>query len=266
MKRNNIAKFHSEIRYTELDTIFSLLNKNISILDISVGRGADLFKFTKTAKSQNKKINMIYGLDIDKNALIEAQSRWDENIEKNSRPEFYLDCCDMNNDNFVSMIKKKTKKKFNLVVCNFAFHYFFNNRENVMRILNRLKSVVLKNCIFWFCCPDGDKLLELKNVKNNVYSLNIDRSNITDYGTLVQYSLEGTVYFTNVKDNKFLDNGVSFEYLVRKEIITKLLEEMKIEIVSIKHFNELFEGSKIKLNFLEKEISFTNMSCIYKLY
>ena len=91
-----------------------------------------------------------------------------------------------------------------------------------------------------------------------------------DNNQTVKYKLKKTIYFEKAKPGENIINtdGMSIEYLVQPEILNNLiLNEFnnKIEIIQQENFSFWFNKNKKSfLKYLEKEISFTNISIIYK--
>lgn len=265
-KRNAIATFHSAVKYKILNDIIRCKLQTFTILDMCIGRGGDIFKYTNLISKVKKNIDIIYGIDVDNNALNECQNRWDAGAECSMvpRPTLHLDQCDMVNTRFVEIIKKKTDRKFNLIVCNFAIHYFMKSKKVLEKIFDQIQELADKECIVWFTFPDGDKLIELtKKYKSNEirtdrYILQIPRiPKKSSYGVICHYRLFGTIYFDD-----FLTNSTSNEFLTFVDIIKKMSEKYRMKLKRQSHFDE-FASLSTTMTDVEKEISFANVSTIF---
>lgn len=204
--RTNLAKpmrnFHNWIKsifiYTHCHPVYQG-NKNLSVLDLACGRGADLMKFYYS------KVSLYVGVDIDYDALTSAVdgavSRYSK--FKKSYPNFpkmffiqanvsvLLDkseqekaMINMHPDNKTLMEKffsldANKRTYFDRINCQFAIHYFFQNDETW--------SNFKENCNMY--------------LKNSGYLLvtTVDaRTVLKMLGTSDKY----TVYYTNTKGEK----------------------------------------------------------------
>ena len=261
MKRNPIASFHSQVKWKELEKLKRYFSKPINILDIAVGRGGDIFKYGDLFT-----INTFVGIDIDASAIDEAKTRVKENQSKLHADKVILETLDINSRKLFETVSKY-ETKFDLVVCNFAFHYFCHSDpewliKDILKLLN-------PSGIFWIIVPDGQKLLELysrynnKPILNPVYELLIEKP-VLDYGTKVDYRLCNTVYFDTAKPGeKIIDSGVSHEFLVPIPKLTSMMKKNGFELVSVMHFYKYFYLKKLEP--LVKEISGPNCSLVLRL-
>lgn len=267
--RPNIAKYHSFIKWNIYDGM--KLPGNI-ILDLAIGRGGDLFKYV----SKNQ-IVKILGIDIDNEAIMEAQKRWDDSRKKIENVNLALLCDDASSDESKLWIKNVLgRKKVAMSCCHFAIHYFFVNETRLLNLVENMSFTVRKKGYVWITCPDGQKLMDLvKGVTKETkeYQVSIPNKDLIDlekqpYGNKVFYSLKKTRYFTKAKPGKaIMDKGVSEEYLVYIPELIRLFEERGFKLVSQKHFDfwalNYPDNYNVKfLNSTQQEISFCNVNII----
>lgn len=266
MSRSNISRYHSSIKWELLEDVNKLMsrNKSISILDLCVGRGGDIFKYVDTFK---EKLTHIVGLDIDSSAIEEAKRRV-ETSEKKISCKIDLDTQDGSKSDLETTIRKYSKKKFDLICCNFAIHYFFKNEEALDNIINVVKKLSKKNTIVWFTFPDGNSLKELlssnsMNIKNKYYELSSKKEEFDKvFGGEVRFRLVETTYFKTAKPGEqIIQDNTSTEYFVTPNILT---EKLQMKLINQNHFDHWFtKFPKIRLHFFEKQISSTNLSMMW---
>jgi len=268
-KRVSIAKYHSSIKW---DIIKNLkLKDNSAVLDLAVGRGGDLFKYT------SRSVDLILGIDIDAGAVFEAQERWDK--KPNPKVTLRLLAEDAASENVPSWIRKTTRRKFNLTVCNFAIHYFFKDKTKLSALVDTMAKHTKKGGFVWITCPDGGSLFRLlkgkKQISTPAYSLKLISSsspptNATScYGQAIEYKLNKTRYFTKAKPGEVImsNQGVSYEYLVDILELKAVMKKNGFESVSSDHFStweKQFSKISKQMKRYEKEISFANISLVFR--
>lgn len=259
-KRENIPIFHSNVKWNILKNDL-VLNKKINILDLAIGRGGDLFKYTDTYPN----IDVIYGIDIDETAIEECKSRWIESSKKTTgKLEAVVQ--DVNKtDETIQCIKKYMGcKKFDLIVCNFAFHYFVENEEKTQNIINLIETFCKKGTLVWITCPDGEALTQLLHKYKTSHIVNSTYELKSLEGNKVQYKIKSRYFDTAKPGHEIIMDGVSNEYLVNVSLLDKLFTNAKFKNIQQSHFSNWMSSIKNNLTNLEKEISSANISLIYK--
>lgn len=293
VRRSNLAKYHSHVKWNicnELKEKTSSISK-LKVLDIAIGRGGDIFKYIDSFGN----LDTLVGFDIDKEAIDEAKNRLASCTKDLSTKHIHLSVAS-GLDDAAQLLNKEIRPimkncKFDLIICNFALHYFGENEERLQNILNFINLCAKKKTLVWFTFPDGLSLIDLckkyktNHIHNDVYSVSLPKftpdtfpaentsaENSSSVSAVefqpvefqpVEYKLNHTVYFDKAKPGeKIMTGGTSLEYLLIPDTITTKLSNFALQ--SSEHFDKWFDefGSK-HLSENEKEISETNISMIF---
>ena len=233
---NNIYKaqrnFNSFVKTKVLETIIDnkLSDKNEKkwIIDLAAGKGQDLARI----------INMDFDnglfVDIDGDALYELVER-KYNIKNQQKfMKVFTKQLDLSND-YKELLNKLSnipipKEGVDVIICNFAIHYFINNEKNLMNLINLVNSLLKENGRFMFTCFNGDKvfnnlkdsdiweLVEDNNVKYSIKKQFKSKQLLEynqDVGVLLPFSKGKyyTEFLVNLEHvlNKFESNGFNIE-------------------------------------------------------
>ncbi len=155
-KYNNMVKF-------ELIKKFSV--ENSCVVDLGCGKGQDLFKYIKS------KISTALFIDINENNLCEIISRkytyCSDKAYAGYKTSVYIQKLDLNM-NYLDNLEKiessgipLVKQKINLIICNFAIHYFIFDKKHMKNIVNMISTLLPVGGRFLFTCLNGQKVHEL---------------------------------------------------------------------------------------------------------
>lgn len=239
----NMRKFHNNIKKELITKYASNCNK---LIDLGCGKGGDMHKWI------NSKVEYVIGYDINEDYLKEAQKRY-ENIkkQKNICTKITYKCIDLS-----KQIINLEDDKADIITCNFALHYFFENEKifNVFKnsIINNLKE----NGYFLGTIFDGVSILNnINNSKNTDFNqlFKIDKLNINN-------TLFGNKIKVYLKDS-IIDN-ISYEYLIFFGMFVSKMEEIGFILVDSKLFSE-FEEIKNLENY-EQTFSGLNRYFVFK--
>lgn len=125
-----------------------------SVLDLGCGKGGDLSKFAKL-----RNVTRYLGVDVSPDCVEEANRR----LRRRSRSvqrAFRFEVCDLNvpgegNSRSVNPFCERGRR-YDLVVCNFAVHYFFS-----ATLFQQVASVLHKNGLFVFIKINADRLRKI---------------------------------------------------------------------------------------------------------
>ena len=249
MSIENLRKFHNYIKSSLIE--FSSKNGGTTLLDIAVGRGGDLFKW------QHNNFKVVVGFDPHQDSIDEAKRRLFTQLKSKKRypfTKFYtLDMLDYNIihklNNLESSIKGLETHTYDVVSCQFAFHYFVKHLDHVLNFIShKLKT----GGIFIGTATDGDiihNLLEDGNVRENL--LNITKIDEEKYTFNIT---------SNSTDTYFDVKGESCEYFLFKDNFIKKAQSYNLQLLEIKSFNEWYELYNGQLSNEESKISFLNFS------
>lgn len=254
---SNLRIYHNKIKDFMIKyAVSNIKSSNVSLLDIAVGRGGDIMKWT------NSGIKYVVGIDNHRDSIKEAINRL-ISLRKNNK-NLKLPFCKFNNLSAIdSNVLQKLNdiddnKKYDLVSCQFAFHYFTQNDTTYDIVLNLISKKLKKNGLFIGTATDGD-LIEgiLKN--GNYYSELFQ----LEYVNSSTYTFNISEYNSLKTENYFKLQGVSNEFFLKKQELINKCKKYSLELIDIKNFSEYYT-SDYNLTISEMSISFLNFSFIFK--
>ena len=249
MSIENLRQFHNFIKSSLLE--FSKKNGGTILLDIAVGRGGDLFKW------HHNNFKVVIGFDPHKESIDEARRRLNTQLKQNKKfpytKYFMLDMLDsevlQKLNNLERNIKGLESHTYDVVSCQFAFHYFSKYMEQVLQFI----SIKLNNYgIFIGTASDGDVIYDL--VKSNNYfngMLSIEKIDNEKY----TFNITSTSSFTY-----FDVKGKSEEYYLFKENFIKTAKKYNLYLLEIKSFSDWYTEYSSSMSPEECQISFLNFS------
>lgn len=240
----NMKKFHNNIKR---DLIKKYAKNNDTIIDLGCGKGGDMHKWIST------NIKYVKGYDINKEYLKEAEDRY-EKIKKQKKinTEIIYKCIDLS-----KKVIDTEHKNVNIITCNFALHYFFENEETFNILKKSIKNNLKINGYFIGTIFDGasvnkmvnnyeftqfDKLFKIENINNN-------------------NKLFGNKIKVYLKDS-IIDN-ISYEYLIYFGKFISKMEDEGFILVNSKLFSEIDDFNN--LEDYEKSYSSLNRYFVFKL-
>jgi len=281
---DNMKSFHNYIKYK----LYLKYTKDIKFLiELGGGRANDFNKWVKA------NIQHIIIIDADKDALKQADKRLIEYRKKTkkNRPKLTLILGNLQTTRICKLLLKpffnsKLNGLFDVISCQFAFHYFIKNNASLTRILNEIYNLLKIDGYFIISDHDGLLLYNLFKKHNVEYneSLYITSNKITKN----EVSSNDNLLFRLTKlykNNMFKKTGQEIsvyvesigiehkEYLVNfDEIINNLTNNNKFSIIENKLFEEKYNNfinqnpqSNIRnLSNGEKIFSFTNRYIVFQ--
>lgn len=283
IKRGGLNKFHNFVkshiigRACELLRSGSSQKRNISLIDLAVGRGGDLCKW------QEQRINEVFGIDKDSANILDAKDRF-RNIKKE---------CKLKADEDVTMQvqfivgntnrsirtgeafgrdspDKTDGKEFDITSIQFAIHYMFKDSKFFDGFINNVQDVTASDGYFIGTCFNGRRLHEfLQKQPNGIWQSK-------DETILLQRKYDGNPYEggplmgANIKLGQAV--GVKFpsfnemhdEYLVDLSRLKESMEQKGFELIDQGSFATLAPLTKTQVKDDEKLISDLNDYFIYK--
>ena len=228
----NMRRYHNWLK-----RIYIQRYSKQNVLDLACGKGGD---FAKYIDANNKYIE---AYDINADSLKEANRRKDHYLIKSETKNVLIKTGkrDLNTGTLNCNIK------FDLIVCNFAFHYFYNYIDIfIANILSNSKNGSIVMLTFF----DGKKI---KNESNDEFSIKkMSHSEIEVY----------------IKDSVL--NIPEKENIVDIDTLISKFKEYDINLVENKSFSELYQAweslhTSNTLSDNEKKLSFLNNVLIFKL-
>ena len=222
------------------------LQKGDKILDLAGGRGGDLYKM--------KNSNYILHIDIVNKLLEEAKNRY-KNMNTKTNINFLKFNLLGNDINKINKIKKnKNIDSFDLITCQFAFHYLCKNKQTIKFIVDIISSNLKKDGIFMMTGYDGKIIFNL--LKNKDY---------------IEYKYKNIIFAKIIKkynDKSFKNYGQMInvyvekigipqdEYLINFDYLTKEFKKNNILIMEENNFKNKLNGynkdlTQDEINYIE---------------
>ena len=269
---DNLRKFHNTIKNKLIFTYSKLSNAN-HLMDIACGRGGDLNKWI------NPQLNLKYILAFDSHAeSIFSSTKKGQDFDgaiarflnlkgKNRKLPFvlfkHLDI--LNTDILKNVNNIDNSKSYDIISCQFAFHYFTQNTNTINNVLYVVSSKLKKGGYFIGTATDGDlihnilkkgnvniSMLDIIQKENNNYVFNIDTSK------------------NNSTQNYFQLKGASSEFFIFKNLLKDIALIHNLILIEYKSFHEYYTEFKQKkllyanLTSYEMIISFLNFSFVFQ--
>jgi mRNA (guanine-N7-)-methyltransferase len=270
----SLRKFHNWIKRELLtQTSDALMEDNnfgrehIKLLDLAVGKGGDMQKW------YDNKIMHVVGFDIDEDSIREAKNRYNQLISGLKKRgiynlpvyEFYvMDLSQKENLEKIAHILKD--KKFNIVSCQFAIHYFFRDKESLINLMTIVNTYSVKGAYWIGTTVNGDMLIELLKGKNMIgnpiysiekkYNDKISSPYNNTYLVGLGESTDTEHYFAGKKSQEYL---VTIEEL---KIVSEKMGFLYIGVIDFELWYKSF-GQNI-MSSDEIEYSFMNFSFVFK--
>lgn len=168
-------------------TILGQFRNTEWIMDVASGKGQDLFRYGSIGTR-----NLIC-LEIDQMALMELIARKHEfaGIKERGAMNIQIHQLDVNND-YKNNIEKLTEINIpnhgvDLIICNFAFHYFLANRKNLINVIKFINNYLKPGGRFIFTAFDGREIIQLLNENSGDWTIKV--AGETQYSIRKQYEI-----------------------------------------------------------------------------
>lgn len=250
-----LSTFHNWIKFQLISFGVNYTNGE-SLLDIAVGRAGDLIKWTRTG------IKYVTGIDSDESAIFGkistvgfdgAIARYQGFKGKKPKVSFHkMSATDK--DILIKLNKKDSGKIYDIVSCQFAFHYFVKEIDVVLGLISqKLKS----GGLFIGTASDGDLIRQnLINGDINLPIVKIQKKNNNEYIYNLNSEQPGRVTFFQYK-------GATTEYFLYKEFLVYKAKEYGLELVEILNFSSWYNKYDKRLSYQEQIASFFNFSFVF---
>ena len=235
-------KFHNRIK----EQLIQEYMKKKNVINIGSGAGGNIKKYNRQEVSQVVGVNIV-NVEYDHNKR---------------RMRFYKAGNEMYN--IKEVIKNNKLKKFDVVNCQFAIHYFFKNEKMLENFVKNIKSVLKKDGLLVATFLDGNKVDTLigkeKVYENSAFKIEKRYKKLKELtGNEIRVMLKGTKYF-----NK---NSYSKEYAIDIEKFKKYMKDKKFTVIKSKGFEnfcDTFKNECELMNKEEKQYSFMNHCLVLK--
>lgn len=225
----NMKKIHNNIKR---ELIKKYVNSKDTIIDLGCGKGGDMHKWINTD------VKYVKGYDINEKYLKEAEERYSKiKKNKNINTNIIYKCIDLS-----KQIIDTEHEKVNVVACNFALHYFFENEKTFNILKKSIKNNLKTNGYFIGTIFDGISVYNRFNnyeYKNFEELFKIENVNINNINSLFGNKIK--VY---LKDS--IIENISYEYLIYFGKFVSKMEEEGFILVESKLFSEIYDFNKLK--------------------
>jgi len=259
----NLRIFHNWIKRQLITQACDILKENndmdINLLDLAVGKGGDLSKWIDNG------IKEVIGFDINNESIYNKggviyRYRPLANKHRDLRYEFYV--ADLSDKKSIEFVRNKTKnRKFSIVSCQFAIHYFFKNDDTLETFVQIVGNHIKDDGVFIATTVNGSLVNEMTKTKNIIGNdlFSIEKSTTNKY--IVKLGKQDD------EGHYFVDKP-SEEYIVDMEKLKKVCSKYNLMFIGITPFNQWYDDYiKIQPDTLlsddEQEYSFLNMSFMF---
>lgn len=272
----NIRTFHNWVKTSLIKEAIEYLNKtynvkDISLLDLAVGRGGDLYKWHKSG------IMKVTGFDINeesikgKNGAIHRYKKLRNSLQRQNKPipkyDFHVtDLSDSTNLPFIN--RKINNRKYDIVSCQFAIHYFFRTEETLETFISIVSDNIKTNGFFIGTTMNGDMILQeldgANEIGNSIYQIKSTESTYDDN----LYNRKYIVQLGERNEDHYFANQSSTEYIVSINLLKEVCKKHGLMFIGVTGFNDLYNKylettpDKI-LTSDDEEFSFLNFSFIF---
>lgn len=253
---SRMRKFHNYIKSQLIDeavnaTKFNTSKNSISLLDISVGKGGDIYKWN------NSNIQVVYGIDPDKESIEEAKKRYNMAVEKgiiDPSKKYTFEQMTISEPNTV------INNKYDIVSCQFTLHYFFLNDNDVTlkRVIKNVSNALNIGGFFIGTTLVDNEIKKL--IENNEFKDKIQIEEINKYSYKMKLLDIVDIYHKDLP-----------EYYVNMEKLIKICDKYNLKFVQSDLFMNLYqsyknnpENKKNLLKNYEKAVSYLNTTFTFQ--
>ncbi|KXS08911.1 hypothetical protein M427DRAFT_50207 [Gonapodya prolifera JEL478] len=255
----------------------------LNLLDLACGRCGDLQKWYK-----NKIIGSVVGIDVNETSLIEAQRRISAKIEELTAsrsntvyPKISLYKANLLETQVGNVIPRFRPGLFDIVVCNFALHFFATTESNLTNFLDGVATSLRNGGVFLCMLFDGTSVM--KAIRNSggqsyfrrapIQNSRDDDSHQIEKGFVIQpiQSQEGNADTTPLikvcvtGDPGNIMESETTEAVVYPVNLIMRAKQVGLEIVHTEKFSHLYQQiSGFSLDTVEKDFSFLNQVYLFK--
>lgn len=254
-----LRKFHNWIKQQLIFESKRITNGS-KLLDVAVGRGGDIFKWSKA------RFKYVTGFDSDAKSIYEkndfdgAIKRFNSVKSEMNMPKCYFWHMSATDPFILNLLNGKDHNTmYDVVSCQFSFHYFV---EDINVVLNMISKKLKSKGIFIGTATDGDLIKQ--NLKNT--------HNVTKSAINLKYISEDMYEFSlnsekTSRETYFEYRGVSREYYLSKAFLIEKCKEFNmypVSILSFHEWNSTYTGMQLSKE--EMACSFLNFSFVFQKY
>jgi hypothetical protein len=288
-----MRNFHNKVKYDLINSLNTIKNEKVGkvfLLDLSCGRGGDINKYL-TAN-----VDVVLGIDISGTAINEARERWNNTPkQKKHNKDYYFIEADITKDmckpdlfcsntesasiykRFINKygsiprtsirgstsdsINKSIRGLFNIIVSNFAVHYYYQTEVGSTMFKRNLKYAASNNGLFVGTLLDGSTLNKhLSNSNKGILEAKKDNK--------VFYKIDKKSRNEIIVSRIGWDNPIPEPLLYEREFVADITK-CGFNTVKLASFADIYNSdnsikNKYNLSNGEKLVSFLHKIFIFK--
>jgi len=218
LTQNELSRLLSPIRILSNDMKRILIDEHCpekTILDLGVGRGGDLGKYTKI------KVNHLYGVEPNPENLAECRKRLDNNSYMKPRTDL-LNAMAQETDKIRDFLKNQ---QVDVVTSFLSLSFFFFTERDLNSFIDTIVSSLKEGGVFIGTTIIGSKTRELLDSRNGLFEFEGGSIKWGEGKKRVLVSMKDTIVGENQEES-----------LVDFELLTERLQEHRIMLVKREEF------------------------------
>ena len=249
-----LRSFNNWVKASMINKYCKKLGKGVAVLELCCGKGGDLDKYFMN------NIKLFVGSDISKESLKNAMDRLEKIKNEKYKDNFRIKCIFIKDDlsspdnRFLEKIDKNYY--FDLVSCQFALHYHFQNEKRLNAFLTNVSSrlceggyfigTIIEDNVIVKRLRNRKKIAENKYLKekftfgNEYYSVKFSQKHFDvkngPFGIKYGFYLEDSI------DNRDEEGKIKYveEYLIVFNEFVKLCEKYDLYLVEKENFTKFY--------------------------
>jgi len=249
-----LRSFNNWVKASMINKYCKKLGKGVAVLELCCGKGGDLDKYFMN------NIKLFVGSDISKESLKNAMDRLEKIKNEKYKDNFRIKCIFIKDDlsspdnRFLEKINKNYY--FDLVSCQFALHYHFQNEKRLNAFLTNVSSrlceggyfigTIIEDNVIVKRLRNRKKIAENKYLKekftfgNEYYSVKFSQKHFDvkngPFGIKYGFYLEDSI------DNRDEEGKIKYveEYLIVFNEFVKLCEKYDLYLVEKENFTKFY--------------------------
>ena len=249
-----LRSFNNWVKASLINKYCHLLGQNLSVLELCCGKGGDLDKYFIN------KIKLFVGADISGELLENAKSRLEKIKNEKYSHNFETKCIfikeDLSSPQNKFLEKFDKKYYFDLVSCQFALHYHFENEQRLNAFLVNVSSKLCEGGYFIGTIIEDNvivkRLRNRKKISNNKY-LNEKLTFGNDFYSVKfsqkkfdkkngPYGIKYGFYLEDSIDNRDEEGNIKYveEYLIVFKEFIEVCKKYGLYLVEKKNFTNFY--------------------------
>lgn len=249
-----VRKFNNMVKAELIQKYSSTIPSDSWVIDLGCGKGQDLHKYMSNNISNalfidNNENNLCTVIERKYNSLYNGKNSLGIYIKNLN----LLDNWKVNKASLDESIPFIQKNKNKLIVCNFAIHYFVQDIDNLIDLID---SLMPSGGRFMFTCLNGEK----------VYNLLKSGTEFKPWGDGIKYLIKPNFKNKIFKGGEEIEILLPFsdtlykEYLVNLTLLEKRLKKKKIVLESQANFDIYLEKfAEYKYNLSDTDLNYIKL-------